>query len=250
MDDAAAPLVLIGRCNTCKRPYRYDIPADVVDRLGGLSRTAHIPGVAIGLAGLSGHGCPEPGHSVHVTAGSALKVTYQPDVECGNSCWQAKSTGCTCSCRGRNHGRAHAYAEQLGVGASPQRRPDKPPKAGTVRDGVHYRGVLRDGKAVTWRCEHLHANRDVSTWTNKSARDCAHRELARRNEEARVLAVLAAGPATAPEVAQALGWIGARAWDITELEKLLDSLESRGLATRPGEQRKGHRVFATAGTEA
>lgn len=53
-------------------------------------------------------------------------------------------------------------------------------RAGTVRAGYLYRGVIRDGNKIVWTCEHLHHNRDMSPGIRQSARDCAAKELQMR----------------------------------------------------------------------
>lgn len=66
-------------------------------------------------------------------------------------------------------------------------------KAGTKRanaghgEGVDgdWVGVLRDGKAVVWECDHRHCNRDhYSRSHGKAAIACALDELRRRQSEA------------------------------------------------------------------
>jgi len=40
-------------------------------------------------------------------------------------------------------------------------------------DGM-YKGVIRDGGKIVWRCDHWHTNRDHGTW---SAHQCAFQAL-------------------------------------------------------------------------
>lgn len=68
-------------------------------------------------------------------------------------------------------------------------------RTGDRGDGGWYEGVLRDGSTITWWCGHLHQNRDTSSRTRPSARDCATKELQRR------VAAEAAFPATDEKLA-------------------------------------------------
>jgi hypothetical protein len=52
---AVAETVLMGRCVTCKRPFRAEIPADVADRFG--SRLPHAIGYALLAAKSSDCAC-------------------------------------------------------------------------------------------------------------------------------------------------------------------------------------------------
>jgi hypothetical protein len=118
----ADPVILIGRCIGCKRPFRTEIPGDVAGRFGPrlpncipyVMQSARISPVWCDCRDL----CEVPecgdrfceGHKgmpVRFTAGSVVKVTHKPEEKCGGSCWSAKSSKCTCSCRGKNHGGAH-----------------------------------------------------------------------------------------------------------------------------------------------
>ena len=42
-----------------------------------------------------------------VIARTPVKVTVKADKVCDAKCYNAKSSGCTCSCEGDNHGKAH-----------------------------------------------------------------------------------------------------------------------------------------------
>jgi hypothetical protein len=121
-----APVILIGRCTACQRPFRVEIPAEVAERFGG--RMPYCLGLVLQAAGITvscdcrsgpcppaGNGNPACGDSwceghggtaVRFTAGSVVKVTYKPEKRCGGSCWSARSSNCTCSCEGENHGGA------------------------------------------------------------------------------------------------------------------------------------------------
>lgn len=126
----ADPVVIIGRCATCKRPFRIDFPADIAARhpnykhnLGYyLENIARIPIPTCNCR--KGVRCPEKygtpqcgnpdckGHArtyVNFTPGSVVQVTYKEEETCGDGCWTAKSSKCACSCKGKNHGGAHAY---------------------------------------------------------------------------------------------------------------------------------------------
>lgn len=124
MGDTAVtiPAILIGRCTACKRPFRVDVPADIAERFG--ERLPYCIPYVLQAAGISVRcDCREgiceipecsdrfcEGHNgmpVRFTAGSVVKVTYKPEEKCGGSCWSAKGSNCTCSCRGKNHGGAH-----------------------------------------------------------------------------------------------------------------------------------------------
>jgi hypothetical protein len=116
--------VLIGRCVACKRPFRVEIPPEVVERFG--ARLAGAPGYALAAAGIGpirclcqdrGIRCPDrgdgipkcgdwhcDGHGPSEVKFKRVKVEYKPEVQCSGSCWQAKSSKCTCSCRGKSHG--------------------------------------------------------------------------------------------------------------------------------------------------
>lgn len=50
-------------------------------------------------------------------------------------------------------------------------------RTGDRGDGGWYEGVLRDGKAIVWRCGHSHKTRDCWYPTRPSAKDCAQAEL-------------------------------------------------------------------------
>lgn len=122
----AAPVILIGRCTACKHPFRVEIPAGIAARFG--ERLPHCVPYVLQAAGISvscdcrrgpcppmENGIPACGDSwceghggtdVKFTAGSVVKVTRKPEKQCGGSCWSAKSSNCTCSCEGENHGGA------------------------------------------------------------------------------------------------------------------------------------------------
>lgn len=123
------PAVFIGRCIDCKRPFRVEIPAEIADRFG--ARLKNAIGAALPAAGISPPSCdcragvrctesplglPEcgdshcDGHGRTYVKFAIVKTTYKPEETCGGSCWTAKSTNCTCSCRGKNHGGAHAIS--------------------------------------------------------------------------------------------------------------------------------------------
>jgi hypothetical protein len=74
-------------------------------------------------------------------------------------------------------------------------------RTGDRGDGGWYEGVLRDGRKITWRCGHLHHNRDNSSPARPAARGCAAKELQRR------AAAEAAFPATAEKLS-----LGGIAW--------------------------------------
>ena len=42
-----------------------------------------------------------------VTARTPIKVTIRPEKACDAKCYNAKTAGCTCSCEGDHHGKAH-----------------------------------------------------------------------------------------------------------------------------------------------
>lgn len=51
-------------------------------------------------------------------------------------------------------------------------------KAGTSGQNGLWRGVIRNARGqVVWKCPHCHRNRDQSTASNYSARDCAEAHL-------------------------------------------------------------------------
>jgi hypothetical protein len=123
------PAILMGRCVICKRAFRIDIPADVAESFG--RRLPHAIPYAVKAAGMNipkcecrvGVRCEESplglpacgdawceGHGPLPLKFAAVKVKHAPEVRCGGSCWAAKSSNCTCSCNGENHGGAHAVS--------------------------------------------------------------------------------------------------------------------------------------------
>ena len=125
---ANIPAVFIGRCVDCKRPFRVEIPAEIADRFG--PRLPNCIGAVLPAAGIApvrclcrdrGIRCPDRadglpacgdylcnGHGPSAVKFAIVKTTYKPEEACGGSCWAAKSSKCTCSCRGKNHGGMHA----------------------------------------------------------------------------------------------------------------------------------------------
>lgn len=121
-----APLVFIGRCVDCRKPFRVEIPDNVAGRFG--DRARHAIGPVLFAAGIApprchcmdrGVRCPDrgdgipkcgdwhcDGHGPSQVKFAVVKVAYKPEVRCGGSCWTAKSSNCICSCAGRNHGGA------------------------------------------------------------------------------------------------------------------------------------------------
>lgn len=90
-----------GICNTA----RYDVPGvgrkgcdKVVRFWTGELRTAP-SGRTYGQTRCEG--CDQP------LQGSPVKVTHSDAVVCDAKCYNAVSAGCTCSCDGDNHGKAH-----------------------------------------------------------------------------------------------------------------------------------------------
>lgn len=127
MVEAEIPAVVIGRCVACKRPFRIEISRSVAERFGArfpnciahVLRAAGIPAPSCDCRKTTRcpetgtYGLPEcldydcAGHEKTSVKFAAVKVAYKPEVTCGGSCWTAKSSKCTCSCRGKNHGGAH-----------------------------------------------------------------------------------------------------------------------------------------------
>jgi len=113
-----APTVLIGRCTGCKQAFRAEIPAGRPVFAGYATEAAMAAGHPIHHGCRAGARCPEypsglpecgdsfcEGHALTDIRYRALKITYKPEAICGpGNCWGAKSTNCTCSCRGKNHG--------------------------------------------------------------------------------------------------------------------------------------------------
>ena len=110
MTDTAtdSPVILIGRCPACSAPHRIEIAAAAADRYPNwrynleffLSEQVRIAWPACA----NGHRRTQ----IKFTRGGIVKVTEAPEITCGNKCWQSKSATCSCSCKGRNHGGAHA----------------------------------------------------------------------------------------------------------------------------------------------
>jgi hypothetical protein len=98
---AGIPAVFIGRCASCRQPFRVEIPAEIADRFG--PRLPNCIGAVLPAAGITPPSC-DCGGSVKF---AIVKTTYKAEEACGGRCWSAKSTTCSCSCRGRNHGGAH-----------------------------------------------------------------------------------------------------------------------------------------------
>lgn len=118
---AATATALIGRCAGCGQAFRAEIPAGVVVCASTATGRAREHGYPTWHHCRAGVRCPgDPGclpacgdwecqgHDLTEIRYRALKVTYTPGVKCSGSCWQAKSSNCTCSCAGKSHGRMWA----------------------------------------------------------------------------------------------------------------------------------------------
>lgn len=93
------PDIRIGACVACKTVYRVQ-----VDTRDGITYWPSIGGETGGYCGCRAHlGFPD----TRVKYGQPVEVTYAPEVTCGARCYTAKSSTCTCSCRGGQHGLAH-----------------------------------------------------------------------------------------------------------------------------------------------
>jgi hypothetical protein len=111
-EEAAVPVVVLAECRGCKSVFRAEIPVDVVARFGPRLRGAFAYAMQAAHIKIPVCECRDLRGRKIVT----VNAEYKPDVQCGNSCWQAKSAGCVCSCKGLNHGKAHAFAESLVAG--------------------------------------------------------------------------------------------------------------------------------------
>lgn len=127
---ATAPeTVLMGRCVTCRRPFRITVPVTFAHP----GRVWHAALVATGvdapLCDCAAGRCPQDadgvpacgdwhcqGHGPSAVWWTPLTMEYKADVYCpvgGGSCWTAKSSKCTCSCRGANHGGMYALTRTV-----------------------------------------------------------------------------------------------------------------------------------------
>mgnify|MGYP001575061791 CR=1 FL=1 len=105
MTAAAVPeTVLMGRCVTCRRPFRITVPL-----------TFKYPGrvwhSSLLAAGVEPPLCPCAEHGRGEVWWTPLTVEYKPEVLCspgGGGCWTARNSKCRCSCRGANHGGMYA----------------------------------------------------------------------------------------------------------------------------------------------
>jgi hypothetical protein len=100
---AAAPEIRIGRCAACKRVYR--VTAGVPVPWCGCRKDTPCE-IRYGFPACGGDICT--GHNQTFIKFKTVKVTYKAERECTGTCWNATGDGCTCSCRGENHGKAHA----------------------------------------------------------------------------------------------------------------------------------------------
>ena len=126
IDTEVLPAVMIGRCVTCKRPFRIEIPRSVgpvrCPRTARQRRRhphRRHPGPVVRLS--EGHPVRNPcgrprsgrdeshGHEHTGIKFAEVKITYKPLETCGGSCWMAKSSKCACSCRGKNHAGGHSF---------------------------------------------------------------------------------------------------------------------------------------------
>jgi hypothetical protein len=121
MTDTAptGPSILIGRCTVCKRTYRAEIPSDWPVWPSTATRAAYAAGYSVRCDCREGVRCPEDengcpscwdwrcdGHWFTQIEYRPLRITYKPGAVCGpGNCWGARSSECTCSCRGEHHGR-------------------------------------------------------------------------------------------------------------------------------------------------
>lgn len=121
------PLVLIGRCVNCKRPFRVEIPAETryayaeqavraagleVPRCDCRARGKRCPELENGLPACGDSFCD--GHGPSEVKFTRLRITYKPEAVCGpGNCWGAVSSRCTCSCRGKHHGQMWAVTRSV-----------------------------------------------------------------------------------------------------------------------------------------
>lgn len=123
---AGGPLapVLIGRCSECGQPFRADLEPDTPCPAGVswqvATTFARWRGYQTWHGCRTGVRCPEgenglpacgdwecEGHERTEIRYRVLRSTYKPGVSCNAAtCGTARSTTCTCSCRGREHGSA------------------------------------------------------------------------------------------------------------------------------------------------
>lgn len=97
-----APEIRIGQCCICSKVYRAGAGTSVwCDCRQGIPCE-----IRYGMPKCGADECH--GHIQTAIRFKAVKVTYKAEKACGGSCWTAKSTVCTCSCNGRNHGGVHA----------------------------------------------------------------------------------------------------------------------------------------------
>jgi hypothetical protein len=118
--DQRVPVILIGRCTNpaCRRPYRIELPGDSTVWANALLTLRYAGAQEPRCDCRAATRCPEQpgglpecldwdctGHAETEVKFRVLKVTYKSDAICGpGNCWGDRSSTCTCSCRGRNHG--------------------------------------------------------------------------------------------------------------------------------------------------
>lgn len=115
---ADGPSILIGRCSGCGHAFRAEVPAGRPVFAGYATLAAGANGFPIRHDCRTGVRCPESpeglpacgdwdceGHDFTEVNYKALKITYKPGAVCKpGSCHEARTSKCTCSCRGKNHG--------------------------------------------------------------------------------------------------------------------------------------------------
>ena len=114
----ALAAVVIGLCVECKTAFRVEIPAGVAVFPASLRAAVRLAGHAVWHNCRAGVRCQESplglpacgdsfctGHPQSEIKFRVLRVIYKAEAVCGpGNCWGAKSTTCTCSCRGKNDG--------------------------------------------------------------------------------------------------------------------------------------------------
>jgi hypothetical protein len=122
MEAPAAPpatVPLIGRCVFCKQAFRVEVLATMAAMyrrsIGQALRASGVDSpwcdcraaTPCATAPAGRPRCDNPdctGHPRSAVAFKIVRVTYKAEKTCGGACWAAKGDGCTCSCRGANHG--------------------------------------------------------------------------------------------------------------------------------------------------